>query len=224
MARPKPDPRKVLPQILDAARELITQAGFDRLTMKAVAERCGMSVGKLYHFVPSKDALFLQLEIEYFDQLNQRLSTRRRSLQERGVSPREAFPVLLEDYCQFATGNMSMYLLVTRPPKVFDHYLGTRVEALATQELKAALRALSGFRDAFLAARQNQPSEYDQEDFLLLIHSVHGLILMSQSPVWPYVKQNPDDWSLEGTRQTSSGTSLSAALSHLLKRLLDALN
>ncbi|MDO4493718.1 MAG: TetR/AcrR family transcriptional regulator [Clostridia bacterium] len=45
-------------KILQAARELIQEKGFDQLKMTDVAKRAGVSVGSLYNHYRSKDALF----------------------------------------------------------------------------------------------------------------------------------------------------------------------
>ena len=66
MARPKPDAQKVHKLILDKAIELIQKEGYPQLTMRRLANDSAISVGKIYQFFPSKDALFLELEIFFF--------------------------------------------------------------------------------------------------------------------------------------------------------------
>lgn len=66
MARPKPDEDAARALILEKATGLVVKGGFDALTMKQLAVDSSMAVGKLYRFFPSKDAIFLELEIDFF--------------------------------------------------------------------------------------------------------------------------------------------------------------
>jgi len=49
--------QKRVEEILDAAEALIAEIGVDATTTNAIAERAGASVGSLYHFFPSKEAI-----------------------------------------------------------------------------------------------------------------------------------------------------------------------
>ncbi len=49
--------QKRVDEILDAAEAVIAEVGIDAATTNAIAERAGSSVGSLYHFFPSKDAI-----------------------------------------------------------------------------------------------------------------------------------------------------------------------
>jgi AcrR family transcriptional regulator len=59
-------PTKVTPKaeetglrILDAALELFRQEGFDKATMRDIAERAGVATGAAYYYYPSKDAIVM---------------------------------------------------------------------------------------------------------------------------------------------------------------------
>jgi AcrR family transcriptional regulator len=51
--------------ILDAAAELFGEEGVDAVSMNAIAQRAGSSVGSLYHFFPNKDAIVEALAVRY---------------------------------------------------------------------------------------------------------------------------------------------------------------
>ena len=194
MARPKPNPEEVLPLILNAAIRLIKSHGFDNMTMKRLAQEAGMSVGKLYHFFPSKDDLFLHLEIHYFDGVYTCISESLQQVESSQINSIDSFRHMLLTYYQYAIEHLELYKLVTSPPKVFAHYLDTGIEALAKKELDSALRAIAIFRAQFEKALTANKGELVaarvDELFLLFVNSVHGLILMSQSTVWPYIALN----------------------------------
>jgi len=219
MARPKPKPEEIKPAVIEKAVELMQKKGFESLTMKALASECGMSVGKLYHFFPRKDDLFLQLEIEYFEGLYQRLSSVLSGPAIQCRSERDRFRCLLGEYFDYAVAHFDLYQLVTMPPKVFSHYVGTGSEALAQKELRAALRVINFVRDAFFALMMEQGKEVGdaalQESFLLVINAMHGLILMSRSAAWPYISRP--------IRSESDLSSASEAVEVAVARQLDLL-
>lgn len=43
--------------ILKGCRELVEEQGLEKLNIRAVAKRCGISIGAVYHYFPSKDSL-----------------------------------------------------------------------------------------------------------------------------------------------------------------------
>lgn len=61
--------------ILEAAREMIDESGFDGVTMSALAERAGLSKGTLYLYVRTKEELFLALFVEAMDTLVVRIES-----------------------------------------------------------------------------------------------------------------------------------------------------
>jgi len=53
----QPRGRKRVDEILDAAEALISEVGIEATTTTAIARRSGSTVGSLYHFFPSKEAI-----------------------------------------------------------------------------------------------------------------------------------------------------------------------
>jgi AcrR family transcriptional regulator len=52
-------------QFLEAAAALIAEAGYDAVTMTAIAERAGASIGALYDYFPDKKAVGMALLAQY---------------------------------------------------------------------------------------------------------------------------------------------------------------
>ncbi len=48
-------------QLLAESFELFAEIGYGRITMRQLAQKLGISTGTLYHYFPSKEAMFLQL-------------------------------------------------------------------------------------------------------------------------------------------------------------------
>ena len=55
-------------ELLDKCFDLFAQKGYGSITMRQIAEGLGVSTGTLYHYFPSKQALFEQLAQEICEQ------------------------------------------------------------------------------------------------------------------------------------------------------------
>ncbi len=56
--------------ILAATARVLVKKGFDGLTTNSVAEQAGVSIGSLYQYFPSKEALVAALIEQHIDQMN----------------------------------------------------------------------------------------------------------------------------------------------------------
>jgi AcrR family transcriptional regulator len=56
--------------ILAATARVLVKKGFDGLTTNAVAEQAGVSIGSLYQYFPSKEALVAALIEQHIDEMN----------------------------------------------------------------------------------------------------------------------------------------------------------
>ena len=57
--------------ILDAAEQIFAESGVNAATTNAIADRAGASVGSLYHFFPSKDAVLLAVARRYAERMRE---------------------------------------------------------------------------------------------------------------------------------------------------------
>lgn len=64
-------------QVLESARALIQANGMTNLTMATLAKRMNASVGGLYRYFPSKEAIFAALQSQALDALRQQIETTR---------------------------------------------------------------------------------------------------------------------------------------------------
>jgi AcrR family transcriptional regulator len=65
--RPKGDKRdRTRPQLLEAARALIREKGYEHTTLDAIAERAGMTTGAIYGNFKNRDELFISLGQTYW--------------------------------------------------------------------------------------------------------------------------------------------------------------
>jgi AcrR family transcriptional regulator len=84
--------------ILAAARELFWERGFAATTMPLIAEAAELAPGTLYLYFPSKDALYVELLFECYDDLIERL----RSAGASKRSPRSRAGALIDAFVGFA--------------------------------------------------------------------------------------------------------------------------
>lgn len=64
-------PERRQEEILTAARAVLKEAGYERLKMTDVAERCGISEGLVYRYFPTKDDLLERVCEAWFDEILQ---------------------------------------------------------------------------------------------------------------------------------------------------------
>jgi len=58
---------KTRQKIVDTARDLFTEKGFDQATTRDLASRAGIAVGTLFNYFPSKEALGMEIIAEALD-------------------------------------------------------------------------------------------------------------------------------------------------------------
>ncbi len=61
-----------IPQIIEAALEIIAERGFDSATMDLVAKKAGLSKGGLIHYFPSKKSLLETVVKSFFERIFER--------------------------------------------------------------------------------------------------------------------------------------------------------
>src|SRR5271163_1911722 len=84
--RPKGDKRdRTRGKLLEAARSLIREKGYEHATLDAIAERTGMTTGAIYGNFKNRDELFLSLGQTYWAPIHP------------NVRPRATFPEILRD-------------------------------------------------------------------------------------------------------------------------------
>jgi AcrR family transcriptional regulator len=99
-------------QILDVAREMYRTQRYDEINIKGVAERAGISHGLIYHYFPSKEALFLAIVEEGVRDLLERMAP----AAVAGAPWPEAGLVATRLYFDFAEENSRVYLNIFQSP------------------------------------------------------------------------------------------------------------
>ena len=165
-------------EILAAARALVQAEGYERLTVRKVAQQMGYSPMALYSYFADKHALLLALAQEGFERLADKL--RRRVPTE----PLAALRKTMTAYVEYGVENPQEYQIVFMSPEPMHKADKTKAEmtreqdhaafALLLQRVQACLEAGALSGDAFLIAT-------------LLWSGMHGVAsLLITFPTFPF--------------------------------------
>lgn len=160
---------KRVESILDAAEAVIADVGVDAASTNAIAERAEASVGSLYHFFPSKDAII--------EGLAHRYAARKRDVNARAI-PLEKAHMPLEEVFERVVESHARFLSETPAfAPVCDAVMRGRT-GFITDELG---EAIVGQVRAFLAARLPQMPEHDREVAAIAsVATIQGVLMTAR--------------------------------------------
>ena len=157
-------------KLLESAKELLFDKGYEKTTIVDITKNCGMSSGNFYHYFDSKDDLILALEREPFDIRYQKsYSNTELSWYERMV---EYLLNIIEINCTYFTPRYNGFWFA---------YHATHPTAIDSPENKYCLliNELSSFLIKGVEAGElSQEIPIKQISEFLVIH-YHGAILYS---------------------------------------------
>lgn len=124
--------RRTRDRIREAALSLLAEAGYEALSMRAVANRAGVSVGNAYYYFPSKSALirtFHDDALRELFRLARPVLERERTLEARLRGVLELWMAIIEPYHDAAA---TLFRSAADPESPFrDDRSGIRQEAIA---------------------------------------------------------------------------------------------
>ncbi len=106
--------RRRVAGFLRAAAAVITEAGYERATMSAIAERAGSCIGSLYQFFPNKLSVAEALRAQYIEDVEQRWTALAREAPR--LSARHLVRRLVELQAQIAQSHPVVLALLDVPP------------------------------------------------------------------------------------------------------------
>lgn len=129
--RPEWQVEQTRDKIRQAALELFRLQGFQEVTMRKIARRAGFSPTAIYLYYPAKDALYLEILKDGFENLLRFLQTETDPM----LPPVERIRCYTQVYLKFSQEYSNHYdLMFSYPvPKYLD-YVGTEMEHLAWDE------------------------------------------------------------------------------------------
>lgn len=153
-------------QILDAAEQVIGEVGVDAASVQAIAERAGASMGSLYHFFPSKQAVV--------EALAERCITRVTEVNEANTSPAMIGLPLEQLFEQIVDAQVRLKAQLP----CFDEVHEAVLKTPGGRDLRERMdRVLLEQVETFLGARMpTMPAPLRRSSAHLAITMVHGVI------------------------------------------------
>jgi AcrR family transcriptional regulator len=191
-------------QILDAARELLVEEGYDQLSMRKVAERIDYSPTAIYLHFKDKQELVFSLCEESFARLVRELET----LTDDYPDPLARLRKGMERYIAFGLKNPNHYLpaFVLPPPTDIDP---KQKQAMLSAE-SSAMRAFASLRDTIAEGvkakkLRNVDPDVAARSTWAAIHGITSLLIVHQRFPWgdrQRVVQSLIDLIVDGLKRT----------------------
>ena len=110
--------RQIVESILDAARAILVEQGFDKLTTNKIAERAGVSVGSVYQYFPNKQAVVAGLT----QRINDAMLLRLREVMAAELSTTERLRSALDVLCSTSVADAELRrVLLLHVPRSWEH-------------------------------------------------------------------------------------------------------
>ncbi|MHA2789668.1 TetR/AcrR family transcriptional regulator [Corynebacterium sp. S7] len=138
-------------QILDAAAKLMQQSGSHRVSMKAIADEVGMSVGLIYRYYENKEALVKAVIVGVLDEMAYEIPRAIEPVQDPVRRVAAAFTA----YAELIRDNRRATLLTYRETYILDREGQGQVKSLELQTGQPMLQATQAAIDAGLFREMN---------------------------------------------------------------------
>ncbi len=171
-------------RILEAARELFMTEGYERVTMRRIAEAIEYSATTIYNHFEDKDDLVLALCQEDFARLFQHLQQ-----QPPPADPVEGIRQLGLAYARFGTSYPNQYRFMFMTPAKLEH-----PEDHATSPGEQAFGLLRQAVETAIASGHFRPGDVDTIAQVLWasMHGAVALLITLQPQHWPHAPARPD--------------------------------
>ena len=148
-------------RILAQALPLFAAEGYGAVTMREIARAAGLTIGTLYHYFPSKRALYLAVLDRAYGKAAKHWSN---EVLHGPDDPQERLATYLREYCAFVASNHDFVRLMKR-------------EQLEGDAEQMELQASTLFAQQYLATVELFAEIAPERDPTLLAHSLIGMVL-----------------------------------------------
>ncbi len=122
--------------ILAAAAHVFAAQGYDRASIREVAEQAGVSVPGLYHYVRSKDELLYLIQVHAFESLLERFRHDTRDV----TDPVARLDILLRNHLERFLGNLDELRVCSREIDRLTGEHRARIETVQREYFAVAVR------------------------------------------------------------------------------------
>ncbi len=180
-------------KILEKALEIITEQGYEALSMRRLGRRLGMTAATLYNYFRNKEEIYLHVLTRGFELFNEDLVRACENVDD----PFERLQAVSKAWLRFALDQSNYYdiMLTLYIPKYRD-FAGGPLEPLARRELSTALKVadlITGILEEIAEAYGNIRKEDARIHFIRLLTAVHGVVSLYNNTILAYVHDHPED-------------------------------
>lgn len=175
---------KKLADVLSVATQVFADQGYDRASIRMVAERARISVAGLYYYVSSKEELLFLVQFHAFDQLIQKYRAESQGIEE----PVERLRLLIRNHLERFLGNMAELVVCSRE---MDRLVGDFRRRIEDKHREYFGLALAIFRE--LASRHEQASVDPRMAALAMFGSINWVHTWYRPETGPSAAQMADD-------------------------------
>lgn len=165
-------------KIMEVALKIISEQGYNNLTMRLVASRCGISATKIYYYFTNKEEIYFNI-VEYgFLVLHQEI----KDAYCEGSNPVERFKKVCRAFIRFASENANYYeiMLSARTPRRMDYTEGG-LEEIAEREKEAGIRFYQFWSKCVSELAVFLGGEANEYDIVSIFAQLHGIINLEHS-------------------------------------------
>ncbi|MBI4832151.1 MAG: TetR family transcriptional regulator [Candidatus Lindowbacteria bacterium] len=191
--RPSKEVATVRQKILDEALDIITDYGYDGLTMRKLADRQGIAAKTIYNYFASKDEIFLHVRTRGFELLYSELFDAYNSKND----PFEKLRAMSAAYINFGLRRANYYdiMFTWNVPRV-DDYTGSPLESLAVKGLRTGLRSAHIFATVIEEISETYgriPEDKARIYLLQLWAGLHGIVALHNNTLLSYLHERPGE-------------------------------
>jgi TetR/AcrR family transcriptional regulator, cholesterol catabolism regulator len=125
-----------LGDILAAAAQVFAEEGYDRASIRGVAERAQVSIAGLYYYIRSKEELLYQIQEDVFGSLVERFKAE----SQDAASPEARLELLVRNHLERFLANMAVLTVCSRELDRLEGECRTRIEAIRREYFGLAVR------------------------------------------------------------------------------------
>lgn len=179
-------------QIVEAALELILDVGFNKMSMRKLAEKVGMTATNLYYYYSGKDEIYLHLQIKGFNLLLGILQ----NIYDSESNPYESLKKMIRAYLDFGFTNPDYYrvMLNSDTPR-YTEYKGTDIEPVAYMDKEIALN-MGKLAAKVIAdiAETNPGVSIEDADFKAkqIWVTLHGIVTLNNKKILAEADEAPE--------------------------------
>jgi len=180
-------------RILEKALDIITERGYEGLSMRRLGRHLGMTAATVYNYFQNKEEIYLHVLTRGFELLSDDMLRASKSTDE----PFEKLRAVLKAWLHFGLNQSNYYdiMLTLYIPKYRD-FVGGPLEPLAHKELMTALQLpdiITRILEEIAEAYGNIRKEDARIHFIQLMTAIHGVVSLYINSILVYVHDRPED-------------------------------